>query len=105
MQSAWLLPMALASAGPLSDVLDQIASLIVQYAYPVVFAAALREVIFPIIPSEVVFPLVGIVAQTRGTGLENALGMATVGALGSTVGASHILSCKVTGASSDPPLW
>lgn len=87
MQPAWLLLVALASAGFLSDVLDQITALIAQYGYPAVFAAAFLEVIFPPIPSEVVFPLVGFTAQSRGLGLENAVGMAAVGALGSTAGA------------------
>ena len=87
MQPAWLLPIAFASTGILSEVLEQITSLIVQYGYPAVFAAALLEVVFPPIPSEVIFPLVGFVAQSRDLGLENALGMATVGALGSTFGA------------------
>ena len=48
------------------------------------FAAAFFEVIFPPIPSEVVFPLVGFTAQKKGLGLENVLGLATTGALGST---------------------
>lgn len=78
---------ALASAGFLGDVLEQISSLITQYGYPAVFVAAFLEVIFPPIPSEVVFPLVGFTAQSRGLGLENAIGMAAVGALGSTAGA------------------
>lgn len=78
---------ALASAGFLSNVLDQITALIAQYGYPAVFAAAFLEVIFPPIPSEIVFPLVGFTVQSRSLGLENAVGMATVGALGSTAGA------------------
>jgi len=86
-QPAWLLLVALASAGFLGDLLDQITALIAQYGYPAVFAAAFLEVIFPPIPSEVVFPLVGFTAQNAGLGLENAVGMATVGALGSTAGA------------------
>jgi membrane protein DedA with SNARE-associated domain len=54
-------------------------------------------VIFPPIPSEVIFPLVGFTAQSRGLGLENAIGMATVGALGSTAGAVliYFISGKV----------
>lgn len=87
MQPIWLLLVALASAGFLSDVLDAVTSLIAQYGYPAVFAAAFVEVIFPPIPSEIVFPLVGFTAQSKGLGLENAIGMATVGALGSTAGA------------------
>jgi membrane protein DedA with SNARE-associated domain len=78
---------ALASAGILSGILDAITGLIAQYGYPAVFAAAFLEVIFPPIPSEVIFPLVGYTAQNSGLGIENAFGMATVGALGSTAGA------------------
>jgi membrane protein DedA with SNARE-associated domain len=78
---------ALASAGILSGILDAITGIIAQYGYPAVFAAAFLEVIFPPIPSEVIFPLVGYTAQSRGLGIENAFGMATVGALGSTAGA------------------
>ena len=76
-----------ASAGILSGIVDAISSLIGEYGYPAVFAAAFLEVIFPPIPSEVIFPLVGFIAQNRGLGLETTIGMATVGALGSTVGA------------------
>lgn len=78
---------AFASAGILSGIVDAISTLIGEYGYPAVFAAAFLEVIFPPIPSEVIFPLVGFIAQNRGLGLENTIGMATVGALGSTVGA------------------
>ena len=78
---------AFASAGIFSGIVDAISTLIAEYGYPAVFAAAFLEVIFPPIPSEVIFPLVGFIAQNRGLGLENTIGMATVGALGSTVGA------------------
>jgi membrane protein DedA with SNARE-associated domain len=78
---------AFASAGIFSGIVDAISTLIGEYGYPAVFAAAFLEVIFPPIPSEVIFPLVGFIAQNRGLGLENTIGMATVGALGSTVGA------------------
>jgi len=88
---------ALATAGFLGGVLDAITDLIAEYGYPAVFAAAFVEVIFPPIPSEVVFPLVGFTAQSMGLGLEQALGMATVGALGSTAGAIliYFVSMKV----------
>lgn len=87
----------LASAGLLGGVLDAITGLIAEYGYPAVFAAAFLEVIFPPIPSEVVFPLVGFTAQSRGLGLENALGMAATGAFGSTAGAIPIyfISMKI----------
>lgn len=88
---------ALASAGLLGGVLDAITGLIAEYGYPAVFAAGFLEVIFPPIPSEVIFPLVGFTAQSKRLGLETAIGMATVGALGSTAGAIliYIVSMKV----------
>ena len=88
---------AFASAGILSGMLDTITDLIGVYGYPAVFAAAFLEVIFPPIPSEVIFPLVGYTVQNRGLGLENAISMATVGALGSTAGAVliYFISGKV----------
>ncbi|AFU59358.1 MAG: DedA family protein [Nitrososphaera sp.] len=87
----------LASAGLLGSVLDAITGMIVEYGYPAVFAAAFIEVMFPPIPSEVIFPLVGFVAQSSGFGLGNAIGMAATGALGSTAGAIliYFVSMKV----------
>jgi membrane protein DedA with SNARE-associated domain len=88
---------AFASVGFLSGVIDAITGLIGNYGYPAVFAAAFLEVIFPPIPSEVIFPLVGFTVQSRGLGLESVVGMATMGALGSTAGAVliYFLSAKV----------
>lgn len=80
----------LASAGFLSGILDTLTGLIAQYGYPAVFAAAFLEVIFPPIPSEVIFPLIGYTAYSEQLGLENAIGMAAVGASGSTAGAIMI---------------
>ena len=74
----------------MSYILDAITSWIGTYGYPGAFLAALLETIFPPIPSELIFPLIGFIAQSKGLGLENALGMAIVGALGSTVGAIAI---------------
>jgi membrane protein DedA with SNARE-associated domain len=77
----------LASAGLLGGVLDALTGMIADYGYPAVFAAAFLEVVFPPIPSEVIFPLVGFTVQSGGLGLGNAVGMAAAGALGSTAGA------------------
>ena len=76
----------------MSYILDTVTSWISTYGYPGAFFAALLETIFPPIPSELIFPLIGFTAQTKGLGLDNALGMATVGALGSTVGSIAIYS-------------
>ena len=77
--------------------MDAMMGMITEYGYPAVFAAAFIEVVFPPIPSEVIFPLVGFTIQSRGLGIENAIGMSTVGALGSTAGAIFIyfVSMKV----------
>ena len=72
------------------DITDTITSWVFSIGYPGVFAATLLETIFPPIPSEVIFPLIGFTAQNKGLGLANAIGMATIGALGSTVGAIMI---------------
>ena len=71
-------------------VLDTVTSWISIYGYPGAFLAALLETIFPPMPSELVFPLIGFTAQSKGLGLENAIGMAIVSALGSTVGSIAI---------------
>lgn len=81
------LAVILASAGVLAQITEAMEALIVQYGYPAVFAAAFLEMVFPPIPSEIVFPLVGFTAQSGGLGVESAIMLATVGALGSTAGA------------------
>lgn len=67
--------------------IEIISGWIANYGYPSVFAAALLENLFPPIPSELVFPLIGFSAQTNDLGIAGAIGMAIVGAVGSTVGA------------------
>ncbi len=81
------LAVVLASAGVLAQISDAVTALIIQYGYPAVFAAAFLEMVFPPIPSEIVFPLVGFTAQASGLGVESAIMLAAVGALGSTAGA------------------
>jgi membrane protein DedA with SNARE-associated domain len=67
--------------------IELITGWIADYGYPSVFAAALLENLFPPIPSELVFPLIGFSAQTNDLGISVAIGMAIMGAVGSTVGA------------------
>lgn len=73
--------------GIFGNMIEIISGWIANYGYPAVFAAALLENLFPPIPSELVFPLVGFSAQTNDLGMAGAIGMAIVGAVGSTVGA------------------
>ena len=73
--------------GIFGNMIEIISGWIANYGYPSVFAAALLENLFPPIPSELVFPLIGFTAQTNDLGMAGAIGMAIVGAIGSTVGA------------------
>lgn len=73
--------------GIFGNMIEIISGWIANYGYPAVFAAALLENLFPPIPSELVFPLIGFSAQTNDLGMADAIGMAIVGAVGSTVGA------------------
>jgi membrane protein DedA with SNARE-associated domain len=73
--------------GIFGNMIEIISGWIANYSYPAVFAAALLENLFPPIPSELVFPLIGFSAQTNDLGMAGAIGMAIVGAVGSTVGA------------------
>ena len=84
------LPTSSSSSSWVSSILSMLTAWIADYGYPAVFAAALLETVFPPIPSEIVFPLAGFTAYDRQLGLENAIGMAAVGALGSTLGAIAI---------------
>jgi membrane protein DedA with SNARE-associated domain len=77
---------SLASAGIVMEIIDNITSWIATYGYPAVFVAALLETIFPVIPSELIFPLVGYTAYSKGLGIGHAIGMAMAGSLGTTVG-------------------
>jgi membrane protein DedA with SNARE-associated domain len=54
------------SAGTVAEIMNSITSWIAAYGYPAVFAGALFETIFPLIPSEVIFPLVGYTAYSKG---------------------------------------
>lgn len=81
---------ASSSSSWVSSILSMLTAWIADYGYPAVFAAALLETVFPPIPSEIVFPLAGFTAYDRQLGLENAIGMAAAGALGSTLGAIAI---------------
>lgn len=64
-----------------------VSSWIAEFGYPAIFVAALLENLFPPIPSEVIFPLVGFVAYHNNLGIIHAISMGLVGAMGSTVGA------------------
>jgi len=64
-----------------------VSSWISDFGYPAVFLVALLENLFPPIPSEVIFHLVGFVAYHNNLGIAHAISMGIVGAIGSTAGA------------------
>ena len=65
-----------ADHGIFGGMIELITDWIANYGYPSVFAAALLENLFPPIPSELVFPLIGFTAQTNDLGISGAIGMA-----------------------------
>jgi membrane protein DedA with SNARE-associated domain len=73
--------------GVFDTVTAAVSSWIAEFGYPAIFVAALLENLFPPIPSEVIFPLVGFVAYHNNLGIIQAISMGLVGAIGSTVGA------------------
>ncbi len=79
------------------NITNAISSWISEFGYPAIFLAALLENLFPPIPSEVIFPLVGFVAYHNNLGILHAIAMGLVGAIGSTVGAIVIyyISLKI----------
>src|SRR5919106_5670662 len=83
--------------GVFDTVTAAVSSWIAEFGYPAIFVAALLENLFPPIPSEVIFPLVGFVAYHNNLGVLHAISMGLVGAIGSTVGAIVIyyISLKI----------
>ncbi|MGD1835112.1 MAG: DedA family protein [Nitrososphaeraceae archaeon] len=71
----------------LKDIFNAVTDLIYDLGHFGIFVAALVETLFPIIPSELIFPLAGYVAQDQNLGIEYAITMALSGSLGSTLGA------------------
>ena len=83
--------------GIFDNVTGAVSSWIAEFGYPAVFVAALLENLFPPIPSEIIFPLVGFVVYHNNLGVIHAISMGLVGAIGSTAGAIIIyyLSLKI----------
>lgn len=71
----------------IESIIEWVVSLVSQYLYGGVFAAALLETIFPPIPSEAIFPLAGYVASQNNLPFVHVIGLGIAGAAGSTVGA------------------
>ncbi len=72
---------------PIETFVQWVVSLVSDYLYPGIFAAALLETIFPPIPSEVIFPLAGYMVSKNELSFFHVIGLGITGAAGSTVGA------------------
>lgn len=81
----------------INDILNSVTNLILHLGYLGIFTAALIETIFPIIPSELIFPLAGYVVHSQNLGIGQAIMFGFMGSLGSTLGAIiiYFLSLKV----------
>jgi membrane protein DedA with SNARE-associated domain len=79
----------------INNILDSIANLIYEFGYLGIFIAALVETLFPIIPSELIFPLAGYVAQSQNLGIISAITFGLIGSIGSTVGALIIYTAAL----------
>jgi membrane protein DedA with SNARE-associated domain len=81
----------------INDTVNSVTNLILHLGYLGIFTAALIETIFPIIPSELIFPLAGYVVQSQNLGIGQAIMFGFMGSLGSTLGAIiiYFLSLKV----------
>ena len=81
----------------INDTVSLVTDLILHFGYLGIFTAALIETIFPIIPSELIFPLAGYVVQNQNLGIGQAIMYGFMGSLGSTLGAIiiYFLSLKV----------
>jgi len=81
----------------INDTVNSVTNLILHLGYLGIFAAALIETLFPIIPSELIFPLAGYVVQSQNLGIGQAILFGFIGSLGSTIGAIiiYFISLKV----------
>jgi membrane protein DedA with SNARE-associated domain len=92
-----MITLAITFTSFINDILNSVTNLILHFGYLGIFTAALIETIFPIIPSELIFPLAGYVVQSQNLGIGQAIMFGFMGSLGSTLGAIiiYFLSLKV----------
>ena len=92
-----MITLAITFTSLINDILNSVTNLILHLGYLGIFTAALVETLFPIIPSELIFPLAGYVVQSQNLGIGQAIMFGFMGSLGSTLGAIiiYFLSLKV----------
>ncbi len=92
-----MITLAITFTNLINDIVNSVTNLIIHFGYIGIFTAALAETLFPIIPSELIFPLAGYVVQSQNLGIGQAVMFGFIGSLGSTIGAIiiYFLSLKV----------
>ncbi|MDF2737631.1 MAG: yqjA [Nitrososphaeraceae archaeon] len=92
-----MITLAITFTNLINDIVNSVTNLIIHFGYIGIFTAALAETLFPIIPSELIFPLAGYVVQSQNLGIGQAIMFGFIGSLGSTIGAIiiYFLSLKV----------
>ena len=92
-----MITLAITFTSLINDILNSVTNLILHLGYLGIFTAALVETLFPLIPSELIFPLAGYVVQSQNLGIGQAIMFGFMGSLGSTLGAIiiYFLSLKV----------
>lgn len=74
-----------------------VSSLVSEYLYVGVFAAALIETVFPPIPTMAVFPIAGYAASQNNMSLAEVIGLGLAGGAGATLGSTviYVISIKL----------
>ena len=84
---SFLIILALSFTSAIDDLINSVTNLIYNLGYFGIFTAALIETLFPIIPSELIFPLAGYIVYSQNLGIEQVIMFGFMGSLGSTLGA------------------
>jgi len=71
----------------IESLIQWVLNLVTENLYPGVFLAAFIETVFPLIPSEAVFPLAGYAVLQNEMSVFHVVGVGIVGGLGATLGA------------------
>ena len=71
----------------IESLIQLVLNLVTENLYPGVFLAAFIETVFPLIPSEAVFPLAGYAVLQNEMSVFHVVGLGIVGGLGATLGA------------------
>ena len=74
----------------LSALIQWVSSLVSEYLYVGVFAAAIIETVFPPVPTAAIFPFAGYIASQNGMSLTEVIGLGMAGGAGATIGSTII---------------